>query len=50
MIWLAYVWLLSATTVAHADGTWIEQADAALTCTALADPGEVAQISAPSVP
>jgi CHAT domain-containing protein len=44
-LWLA---LAAPGSGARAD-TWIDQAQAALTCTALADPGESAQLSAPAL-
>jgi len=50
LVCLATAWLGCSTSIARAEGsTWIEQAEAALTCTALADAGETAQLAAPSM-
>src|SRR6478672_6713973 len=48
--WLAAACFVVTANAPHAEGTtWIEQADAALTCTALSDAGEAAQLPAPSL-
>src|SRR5262245_58062387 len=50
LIGLAVACLACVARPAQAEGsTWIEQAEAALTCTALSDAGETAQLAAPSM-